>query len=36
VYIAERLAAWLAGQGVDVGLSHRALERAKDEAAAKA
>jgi UPF0042 nucleotide-binding protein len=36
VYIAERLAAWLADQGVDVGLSHRGLERALDEAATKA
>jgi len=36
VYIAERLAAWLRAQGVDVGLSHRALERAMDEATAKA
>ena len=36
VYIAERLATWLADQGVDVGLSHRALERALDEATAKA
>jgi UPF0042 nucleotide-binding protein len=33
VYIAERLAAWLRTQGVDVGLSHRALERTMDEAA---
>jgi RNase adapter protein RapZ len=36
VYIAERLAAWLANQGVDVGLSHRGLERALDEAATNA
>ena len=36
VYIAERLAAWLAEQGVDVGLSHRGLERAMDEATTKA
>jgi UPF0042 nucleotide-binding protein len=36
VYIAERLAAWLRGQGVEVGLSHRALDRAMDEAAANA
>jgi UPF0042 nucleotide-binding protein len=36
VYIAERLAAWARGQGVDVGLSHRGLDRAMDEAAAKA
>ncbi len=35
VYIAERLAAWLKGQGVDVGLSHRGLERALEEATAK-
>jgi UPF0042 nucleotide-binding protein len=32
VYIAERLAGWLRGQGVDVGLSHRGLERAGDAA----
>jgi UPF0042 nucleotide-binding protein len=36
VYIAERLAAWLRAQGVDVGLSHRGLDRAMDEATAKA
>jgi UPF0042 nucleotide-binding protein len=27
VYVAERLAAWLKGQGVKVGLGHRDLER---------
>jgi UPF0042 nucleotide-binding protein len=27
VYVAERLAAWLKGQSVEVGLSHRGLER---------
>ena len=32
VYIAERLAAWLKTQGVDVGLSHRGLERAPEKA----
>jgi RNase adapter protein RapZ len=32
VYVAERLAGWLKGQGVEVGLSHRGLERAVDEA----
>ncbi|HEX4505474.1 MAG TPA: RNase adapter RapZ [Alphaproteobacteria bacterium] len=36
VYIAERLAAWLRAQDVEVGLSHRGLDRATDEAAAKA
>jgi UPF0042 nucleotide-binding protein len=33
VYVAERLAGWLRDQGVVVGLSHRGLERAVDEAA---
>ena len=32
VYIAERLAGWLRAQGVEVGLSHRGLERAADKA----
>jgi UPF0042 nucleotide-binding protein len=32
VYIAERLAAWLRAQGIEVGLSHRGLERAADKA----
>ncbi|MDB5393469.1 MAG: uncharacterized protein JWM91_975 [Rhodospirillales bacterium] len=36
VYVAERLAAWLRGQGVDVGVSHRGLDRTVDEAGAKA
>jgi UPF0042 nucleotide-binding protein len=36
VYVAERLAAWLKGQGVDVGISHRGLDRAVDEAGASA
>ncbi len=35
VYVAERLAAWLRGQGVDVGLSHRGLDRTVEEAGAK-
>ncbi len=33
VYVAERLAGWLKTQGVEVGLSHRGLERSTDEAA---
>ena len=36
VYVAERLAAWLKEQGVDVGVSHRGLDRAADEPGAKA
>jgi UPF0042 nucleotide-binding protein len=36
VYVAERLAAWLGDQGVKVGLSHRGLDRALDDAGAKA
>jgi UPF0042 nucleotide-binding protein len=35
VYVAERLGAWLRGQGVDVGVSHRGLDRALDEGGAK-
>jgi UPF0042 nucleotide-binding protein len=35
VYIAERLAAWLRGQGVDVGVGHRGLDRALDEGGVK-
>jgi UPF0042 nucleotide-binding protein len=35
VFVAERLAAWLGDQGVKVGLSHRGLDRALDEAGAK-
>jgi UPF0042 nucleotide-binding protein len=36
VYVAERLAAWLKEQGVDVGISHRGLDRAADQPGAKA
>jgi UPF0042 nucleotide-binding protein len=32
VYVAERLALWLKGQGVEVGLSHRGIERSGDRA----
>jgi UPF0042 nucleotide-binding protein len=32
VYIAERLAGWLRGQGVEIGLSHRGVERAGEAA----
>ena len=33
VYVAERLAGWLEAQGVEVGLSHRGLERTVNEVA---
>jgi UPF0042 nucleotide-binding protein len=36
VYVAERLTAWLRGQGIDAGLNHRGLERVLDETGAKA
>ncbi len=36
VYVAERLTAWLRGQGIDAGLNHRGLDRLPDEAGAKA
>jgi UPF0042 nucleotide-binding protein len=35
VYIAERLGTWLRGQGIDVGISHRAFDRTPDEAGPK-
>ena len=31
VHVAERLGAWLAGEGVDVGISHRGLDRPLQE-----
>ena len=36
VYVAERLTAWLRGQGIDAGLNHRGLDRASGEAGDKA